>query len=75
MVNGSNLVSPVLPVSIYNPNHETSQPVLYAGTAPGLVAGVLQVNFQLASSTTGVDQYILVVGNYASQPLDIYTAR
>jgi len=74
-VNGSDLISPVLLVSVYNPNHETTQPVLYAGTAPGLAAGVLQVNFQLASKTTGVDQYILVVGNYYSQPVNVYTTQ
>jgi uncharacterized protein (TIGR03437 family) len=74
-VNGSDLISPALPVGVYDTRHESNQPVVYAGTAPGLAAGVLQVNFQLASSTIGVDQYILIVGNYYSQPVDIYTAQ
>ena len=74
-VNGSNLISPALPVGVYDTRQKSNRPVAYAGTAPDLVAGVLQVNFQLSSSTTGVDQYILMVGNYYSQPVDIYTAQ
>jgi uncharacterized protein (TIGR03437 family) len=74
-VNGSDLISPALAVGVYDARHHSNQPVFYAGTAPGLAAGVLQVNFQLDSSTIGVDQYILIVGNYYSQPVDIYTAQ
>jgi len=47
--------TPALPVSILNESYENggqgidSLAVLYAGDAPGMVAGVLQVNFQLPS--------------------------
>ena len=51
------------------------EPVLYAGTAPGLVAGVLQVNFRLAARTSGVDEYILGVGGSYSQLFNVYTEQ
>ena len=75
---GPELLTPVLPVSVYDANYYypnllgKPQPLLYAGTAPGLVAGVLQVNFQIGPITSGVNRYVLVVGDYASQPVAIY---
>jgi uncharacterized protein (TIGR03437 family) len=76
---GTQLISPTLPVTVYPTcclySNPVPQPVLYAGTAPGLVAGVLQVNFRLGARTTGVDEYILGVGGSYSQPINVYTEQ
>jgi uncharacterized protein (TIGR03437 family) len=42
-------------------------PVLYAGHAPGEVAGVMQVNLQVPNGVTGDVPVVLTVGNAVSQ--------
>ncbi|MGH9673787.1 MAG: hypothetical protein ACRD44_11460, partial [Bryobacteraceae bacterium] len=43
--------------------------VVYAGSAPGLVAGALQVNvFVPDGATPGPNQVILTIGNVSSPP-------
>jgi uncharacterized protein (TIGR03437 family) len=57
---------PILPVSVTI----TGQPaqVTYAGAAPGLVAGVLQINVVVPSGTLDAtyNQIIVTVGDYVS---------
>jgi uncharacterized protein (TIGR03437 family) len=57
---------PVLPVSV-TINTLPAQ-VLYAGAAPGLVAGVLQINVVVPSNASPVryDQVVLTIGDYVS---------
>jgi uncharacterized protein (TIGR03437 family) len=59
---------PRLPVSVTIGGREAD--VLYAGGAPGLVAGVIQVNAQVPADLgeTGDAPVILRVGNASSQP-------
>ncbi len=53
------LAQPVAPVSVLVDGQNTE--ILYAGAAPGLVAGVLQVNFRLPRKLwTGVALGILL---------------
>jgi len=66
-ITGTTLARPVLPVSVVVDGQDTV--ILYAGAAPGLVAGVLQVNFRLppqvrTGSAVGV---LLKVGRFTSQ--------
>ncbi|MGP0075296.1 MAG: IPT/TIG domain-containing protein [Bryobacteraceae bacterium] len=58
--------TPNLPVSV-TINGETAQ-VLYAGAAPGLVAGVLQINVVLPADTLAAtyDQIVVTVGGFSS---------
>ena len=69
VANGSvtaGVVNPILPVSVTIGG--VPQKVLYAGAAPGLVAGVLQVNVEIAANTPGGSQPVIVkVGDASSQ--------
>jgi uncharacterized protein (TIGR03437 family) len=67
-ITGTNLARPVAAVSVLVDGQDTE--VLYAGAAPGLVAGVLQVNFRLPSQVrTGAAVGVLLkVGRFTSQP-------
>jgi len=68
MISGGNLRKPVLAVSATIGGQAAD--VLYAGSAPGLVAGVLQVNVSVPifiSSGSGVP-IVLTVGKASSQP-------
>ena len=67
-ITGSDPAQTVAPVSVLVDGQDTQ--VLYAGAAPGLVAGVLQVNFRLPSQVrTGPAIGILLkVGRFTSQP-------
>ncbi len=60
--------SVVLPASVLVDGENTN--VTYAGPAPGLISGVLQVNFQLPpDSTTGKTVGLLLkIGRFTSQP-------
>ena len=61
------LPAPLLPVSV-NIGGQPAQ-VLYAGAAPGLVAGVMQVNVRLPDGiSSGAAPVILLVGAASSQP-------
>jgi uncharacterized protein (TIGR03437 family) len=65
---GDVLGKPVAAVSVLVDGQDTE--ILYAGAAPGLVAGVLQVNFRLpqqirTGSAVGI---LLKVGRFTSQP-------
>ncbi len=61
------LPAPLLPVSV-NIGGQPAQ-VLYAGAAPGLVAGVMQVNVRLPDGmSSGATAVILQVGTASSQP-------
>jgi uncharacterized protein (TIGR03437 family) len=66
-ITGTTLARPVLPVSVLVDGQNAT--VLYAGSAPGEVAGVLQVNFRVptqvrAGANVGV---LLKVGRFTSQ--------
>jgi len=41
--------------------------VLYAGAAPGLIAGVMQVNLVVPGGLSGAVSVVLTVGGVASQ--------
>ncbi len=77
---GSGLASPLLPVAILaSPNEADgtlqSLEVLYAGDAPGMVAGVLQVNFRLPEQIQpGTTQLpcALEIGGAISEQFGIY---
>ena len=58
--------TPNLPVSV-TINGETAQ-VIYAGAAPGLVAGVLQINVVLPADILAAtyDQIVVTVGDFSS---------
>ena len=45
--------------------------ILYAGAAPGLIAGVAQINFVVPDSSS----VVLTTGKYASAPFPIYVSR
>ena len=67
-ITGTVLAKPVAPVSVLVDGQDTE--ILYAGAAPGLVAGVLQVNFRVppqvrTGSAIGI---LLKVGRFTSQP-------
>ncbi len=67
LISESILPAPLLAVSV-SIGGQTAQ-VLYAGAAPGLVSGVLQINVQLpAGLSSGAVPVILQVGNTFSQP-------
>jgi uncharacterized protein (TIGR03437 family) len=66
---GSALATPVLPVVALIDGQPAT--VLYAGSAPGLVAGVLQVNLGL-SSTMAPGKHTLVLGD-SLQTFSFYT--
>ena len=55
---------PALPVSVMV-NLQTSLPVLYAGAAPGLVAGILQVNVRIPQDYR-IDLVTVHVGSFFS---------
>lgn len=43
-------------------------PVLFAGQAPGLIAGAVQVNIQIPAGTaSGSAQLMVYIGNYQTQ--------
>jgi uncharacterized protein (TIGR03437 family) len=67
VISADNLPQPQLPVNVTV--NGQSATVLYAGGAPGLVAGVLQVNFQLPDGTPGgpAIPVTLQVGRFASK--------
>ena len=67
-ITGKVLAQPVAPVSVLVDGQNTE--VIYAGAAPGLVAGMLQVNFRLPPQVrTGAAIGILLkVGRFTSQP-------
>jgi uncharacterized protein (TIGR03437 family) len=67
-ITGTVLAQPVAPVSVLVDGQDTQ--VIYAGAAPGLVAGLIQVNFRLppqvrTGSAIGI---LLKVGRFTSQP-------
>jgi uncharacterized protein (TIGR03437 family) len=63
---GSTLAHPVLAVSVLVDGQNAE--VLYAGSAPGLVAGVLQVNFRVPGLLrTGAVGLLVKVGRFTSQ--------
>jgi uncharacterized protein (TIGR03437 family) len=65
-VTGATLQRPVLPVRVTIGGQEAE--VLYAGSAPGLVAGVLQVNARVpALARRGSVPVVITVGAAASQ--------
>jgi uncharacterized protein (TIGR03437 family) len=56
---------PVLPVKVLIDNLPAD--VLYAGAAPGLVQGMIQINVRVpAGAASGQDQVVLQVGSYTS---------
>ena len=64
---GSPLPTPILPVSIFIDGQPAE--VLYAGAAPEMVQGVIQINARVpATASTGpTTTVIFTVGNYSSQ--------
>jgi uncharacterized protein (TIGR03437 family) len=69
---GRDLPRPVLPVSA-TVNGQYAD-ILYAGGAPGLVAGVLQVNLRLPTGISGVAQIVLTIGAQSSRPVTVSVA-
>ena len=70
---GGNPGAPILPVSIvYGVYALDSLEVLYAGSAPGDVAGVMQVNFRLPEAPELPFAVRLQVGTMLSDPVGIY---
>jgi uncharacterized protein (TIGR03437 family) len=72
----TDLYAPLLPVSVLNSSYVSSNgayslDVLYAGTAPGLVTGAIQVNFQLPQDG-GQITYQLQVGAAVSSRFSIF---
>jgi uncharacterized protein (TIGR03437 family) len=66
-VTDGNLLRPQLPVSIRIGTQVGE--VIYAGSAPTLVHGVLQVNVRIPQNlVAGTHPIQLVVGNFASPP-------
>jgi uncharacterized protein (TIGR03437 family) len=58
----TDLFAPSLPVSVLNSSYVSasgaySLEVLYAGNAPGLVTGAIQVNFQMPQNLSGSGTY------------------
>jgi uncharacterized protein (TIGR03437 family) len=64
---GSPLPTPILPVSIFIDGQPAE--VLYAGAAPEMVQGVIQINARVpATASTGPSTTVIfTVGNYSSQ--------
>jgi uncharacterized protein (TIGR03437 family) len=63
-----------LPVQISYPSHDgtsANAPITYAGAAPGLAAGIWQVNFYAPSSSTAATATIQVPGS--STNFTVYT--
>ena len=60
-------------VSVWNPYNRAPLEVLYAGPAPALVAGAIQVNFRLPAQPLGVPepQFIFTVDGWQSEPFVI----
>jgi len=49
--------------------------VLYAGAAPGMVAGVVQINFQIPApdiGASGTYGFTVIAGGKSSSPVGIY---
>ena len=65
-ITGSSLPKPVLPVSVTIGGRAAE--ILYAGAAPGLVAGVMQVNARVpADAPSGAQGVVLAVGEGRSR--------
>jgi uncharacterized protein (TIGR03437 family) len=60
------LSAPILPVTVFIDNQPTE--LLYAGAAPGMVQGVLQINARVPGTVSVGDgiQVMFKVGNYSS---------
>jgi len=78
----TSLFSPQLPVSVLDASNANvdgvySLEVLYAGNAPGLITGVIQVNFRLPENLFDVYQLAcqLQIGPAVSSRFSIYTAQ
>jgi uncharacterized protein (TIGR03437 family) len=52
----------------------TPLPVVYSGAAPGIVAGVVQINFQLPADQS-TDYITVVAKNRASQPVQVFVKQ
>jgi uncharacterized protein (TIGR03437 family) len=67
-ITGTDPAKPLAPVSVLVDGQNTE--VIYAGAAPGLVAGMLQVNFRLPLQikTGAAIGVLLKVGRFTSQP-------
>lgn len=67
-ITGRDLARPLAAVSVLVDGQDTE--ILYAGAAPGLVAGALQVNFRLPPQvrTGAAIGVLLKVGRFTSQP-------
>jgi uncharacterized protein (TIGR03437 family) len=65
---GSPLPRPVLPVQVIIGGLDAE--ILYAGAAPGLTAGVMQVNARIPGNLTqrGAVNIVLIVGERSSRP-------
>jgi len=68
LVPGNALARPKLPVTVRIGNVDA--PVVYAGSAPGLVAGLIQINARIANNTPLGDAVpvVISIGGVQSQP-------
>ncbi len=65
ITSGAPYPTPVLPVKVFIDNLPAD--VLYAGAAPGMVQGVIQINARVpAAASSGQVQVVLQVGSYSS---------
>ncbi len=65
-VNASVFPAPVLPVSVQIAGQEAA--IIYAGAAPGYVAGVLQINAQIPAGVSGTVPIVVQIGGAKTPP-------
>jgi uncharacterized protein (TIGR03437 family) len=76
-LDGNSLVGPALPElqqTVLVGSGASFLDVLYAGPAPGRVAGAMQVNFRLPQNATSAPSIILFVGNWVSQYFTVWVS-
>jgi uncharacterized protein (TIGR03437 family) len=66
VVSGGSLPTPVLPVSAQIGGQPAQ--VFYAGGAPGIVEGIIQVNLQIPDGVPASSPIVLRIGDQSSQP-------
>jgi uncharacterized protein (TIGR03437 family) len=76
-INAAPLAPPETPILVQwlidNPNGQTSLPIIFVGAAPGLAAGVFQVNFVAPPQT--LPFLDLVVGNNTYTPFRVFVQQ
>jgi uncharacterized protein (TIGR03437 family) len=60
---------------VYSYSDNTETYVYYSGAAPGLVTGVVQVNFQIPVTASGPHMFYLNVNGKSSDPFEIFVTQ